>query len=322
MDKINFFSFPPLISGILILFLGIFVLQKRRRANIHYFILCFVTFVWLFFYGLAFLQKEDSYILRLLFKIGYGGVVFICTCWFKFIVEFLEAKKLNRLANFCYIISFFTLFYLLFTDGFIIGVKKYFWGYYPITKGSLYHPVFLFFYSTLWVIGVVLLYRSIKLSASPLEILQRKYLLLSLLIVLPGIIDFVPNYGIQIYPFAWFLVAMCILFTSYTILKYNLLDIKIVITRVSVFLVVYFFVLFLPFYIGYKTNSWVFSTTSAVVLATIGPFIYSRLRLQIENRIKAEELHAHQLLKEAARGIILIHTITSYSQSRIGNEFG
>ena len=78
-------------------------------------------------------------------------------------------------------------------------------------------------------------------------------------------------------------------FTAYAIVKYQFMDIKVVITRAGIFALVYCFILWLPLWLGYKTNSWLFTGIAMLIVATAGPFIYTRLRLAIERRFFDQE---------------------------------
>ncbi len=315
----NIFVFPPLLTGVLILLLGLVTLQRRRKVNYAYFLLCFLTFIWLVSYGLAFSRKENDFVLKILFKIGYGGIIFISTAWFAFVIEFLNKKTWEKFVRITYLISAFFFLLLLFTNSFITGFKRYFWGYYPLALGSIWHPIFVCFYSTLWTISTILLFISMRRSTDPLERMRIKYIFLSLVIVLPGVLDFAPNYGVAIYPFAWFLVTLCISVVYYSILKYRLMDIRVFISRTTAFLVSYPFLLSIPFFFAYRMypilypplglNWWLVPSGLLVFFATLSPLAYDQIKRRMEDRFLSEERHAHQLLTQASSGMMRIRSI-------------
>ena len=259
------YGLPPLITGLLILLLGLFVWVKnvKNRVNESFFLLCFSTFLWLGFYGFSFLQVRKVDTLMLLFKIGYAGVIFIPVFWFAFIVNFLNEVRFKKLVNISYFIAVFFLLTLIFTNSFITGIRKYFWGYYPVAIGSLLHPIFLSFYILLWMFSVKTLFFSLIESHSAIARAKIKYVFFSLLIATPGVLDFAPNYGIRIYPFAWVLVTISIITMAYAIIKHHLMDIRVAVTRTGIFLFVYTLVLSVPYKIvppdGWNNwwNNWV-----------------------------------------------------------------
>jgi len=96
---------------------------------------------------------------------------------------------------------------------------------------------------------------------------------------------------------------------AYAIIKYHLMDIRVAITRAGIFLVLYTLVLGLPFYVGYKTHSWVLSASIAFILATIGPAIYRLLQKKAENLLLAKQRRYQHLLLTAARGMSQEHNL-------------
>ncbi|MCX7661071.1 MAG: ATP-binding protein, partial [Candidatus Omnitrophica bacterium] len=89
-------------------------------------------------------------------------------------------------------------------------------------------------------------------------------------------------------------------------IKYRLMDISIVRARVGLFLFVCAFVLCIPFWIGYTTKRWFPPTVLAFVFSSLGIYIYNSLRKQLESLLKAEQIRAHRLLTEAAKGMLQI----------------
>ena len=84
---------------------------------------------------------------------------------------------------------------------------------------------------------------------------------------------------------------------TYAIVRYRLLDIKVAVTRVGIFLFVYLFVLGLPLYMGYAHKKWQQATYLAVILATIGPFMYRYFKIKAEQVFSAVK----ELLAEVDR---------------------
>ena len=105
-----------------------------------------------------------------------------------------------------------------------------------------------------------------------------------------------PTFGIDIYPYSNLLLAFYPFIIAYAIIKYRLMDIKVAITRVGVFLVVYPLTLGLPFYLGYQTKSWVLTTSFAAFFGALGPLIYRLLRRKAEDFLLAQQRHYQHVL--------------------------
>ncbi len=317
---VNSFAYPPIITGILMLSLGISVARKSTTfVSKIYSLLCLTTFVWLVSYGIAYLLQNDCALLRNLFRAGYAGIIFIPILWFHFVVSFLNEAKFRKVVYISYFFGFCYLTLLFFTDSFITGYKKYFWGFYPISVNSYWHLSFLCFYSSLWLFCLILLFTRRIRAKGLLEKRRMTYLLWSFAIVLPGVIDFVPNYGLELYPFAWLFVGGCIIVTAYAIIKYRLMDIRLVFTRTGVFIFTYSFVLGFPFIVVFAyqqslintfgSNWWMVPLILSIILATVGPFAYLYINRQAEDKLMREQRSYQHVLKGASSGMIRIKNL-------------
>jgi signal transduction histidine kinase len=133
---------------------------------------------------------------------------------------------------------------------------------------------------------------------------QMSYLVVGTTIGWLGAITYtLPFFGIKIYPLGNFTIPLYCLIVTYGILKYRLLDIKVTITRTGIALTVYTLFFGLPFYLGYKTNSWLLSTSSAILLAIPAPFI------KAENVILAQQRRYQKILLQAAEGMVTEHNL-------------
>ncbi|MCX7927309.1 MAG: hypothetical protein N2606_04155, partial [Candidatus Omnitrophica bacterium] len=270
----NPYSIPPFITASLLLFLSSFVLYKNWKSifNRIFFLLGLASTIWLFSYSFAYtivLEQEA----QLWFKIGYCGIVFIAVVFFHYTIEFLKLEKMKPLVIGSYLIGFLWIILIWKSLFFIKGVTKYFWGYYPLA--GLVHPLFLIFFIGLVSFALVLLFYSFLLKKkewSALKRIQIKYIFLAFFVFNFASVDFLPNYGLEIYPFGYIPAFFFAIIIAYIILRYQLLDIRVAITRAGIFLVVYTLVLGIPLLINYKYG-WKHSIWLMLILATLGPFI-------------------------------------------------
>jgi signal transduction histidine kinase len=239
-------------------------------------------------------------------RIVYLGVPFITITNYHFSTVYLKLAKQYKLVAFFYILSFISLF---FTSNyyFISGVKKYFWGYYA--QAGFLHSIFLVF----WVVPLILslrnFYQAYHQPIPSLEKLRRKLMFWATLFGYLGAVDFIPNYGIEVYPFGYIPVSIFVLTVVYAIVKYRLMDIKVVFTRAGTFLFVYTLTLGFPFWLGYQTKSWLWSTSIMAVLAMIGPMTHRFVQRKVENALLAQQKRYQQLLLQAASGMAREHNL-------------
>ncbi len=305
----NIFSFPNLFSGLLIISLGIFTISKNRNSSINrlFFVFTLTSLIWLVSYGISYLSAEKHWVTFWL-KVGYSGVIFITIAIYNFSVIFLDLyRREKKKIVFSYIVGFIFLTWLWFTPFFVKIGYRYFWGYYP--KASILHPIYLLFVSFLVIRTIYFYYLSLRKQISPSKILKIKYLFTAFGIFLIAGSDFIQNYGIEFYPLGFLFVLLNTIIISYAILKHQLLDIRIVLTRAGLFILVYSLAFGLPFLVGYLFKGWFPPTLLAVLLASPAPFIYNYLRTQTERTFLKEQLRYQTTLKEIAQSLLKEHNL-------------
>ena len=84
------------------------------------------------------------------------------------------------------------------------------------------------------------------------------------------------------------------------------MDIRIVVARSAIFLIVYFLVLGIPFLVGTKLlgiGLWLIPAGVCTILASLGPLVYLFLKERAENKLLQEERRIQDLLKAASLGL-------------------
>ena len=112
------------------------------------------------------------------------------------------------------------------------------------------------------------------------------------------------NYGFILMP----------LTITYAVVSKRLFDIKIAVTRAGIFLIVYAFVLGVPFIVLQRTGSGLIATSLAVVVATMGPLIYRFLQNKAEAVLLAQQHHYQKILLQAATGMVTEHDLAKLSK--------
>jgi two-component system nitrogen regulation sensor histidine kinase GlnL len=237
-----------------------------------------------------------------------AGAIFIPSTFLHFSLTLIgQRKKYLRIITFWYFISL--LFLVLdFTPLFVKDVKpRLFFPYWP-TAGIIYTP-FLAMFIGLTIYAHVLMFKSYRRLSGFLRN-QIKYVFLGTAIgFIGGSTNYLLWYDIPIPPLGNVLVAVYVFLVAYAIIKYRLMDIKVALTRVGIFAVVYALVLGIPFWIGYKYNLWQYSTWIMLFLATLGPFIYIYLNRRAEERLLKEQKRYQETLKQASAGMTRIRNL-------------
>lgn len=314
MYQFNPYAIPPFFTAIFLFALGFFVFIKNIRLmpNIAFGLLSLSSAIWQFGFGMEYLSiKEETALFWNRFV--YLGVPFIVPTMYHFSVSFPGFKEQKRFVILSYILA--AIFVLLSrTDYFITGLRKYFWGYYT-NPGILHHP-FLIIWFSLGIVSIINLYKGYKNINSALERRRRKYMFLALIISLIGTLDYLPAYGLQLYPFGYLPVVICLSLIAYAILKYSVMDVSVTITRTGIFIGVYTLVLGLPFLLGvfgkntlinlWGENWWLGPLALIAVLATAGPFAYIYFQKRAEAILLREQRKYQEILRQTAMGMTRI----------------
>ena len=302
----NPYATPPLITCIILTSIGTFVFLKNRssKLNIIFSLFSFSMAVWLFGYTNMYLS-QNPYVALKWARIGFLGIIFIPVFAYHFIISFLNLKRKIVLP----LIYSLTIPSLVLSQTNLIysGIKEHFWGYYP-TAGKIY-IFFLLMFAILFTRGVLLLFSRLK-KESGIKKEQIKYVCLAFGLGTFGIVDYLIKYPIfNIYPFGY----VCALFfnglIAFAILRYRLLDINLALTRAGIFIIVYTFVLGIPFVIGYKYGLWHTATWFMLFLATLGPFFYTYLRRQAEETLLKDQRRYQEILKNLSKTMVNIRDL-------------
>ena len=233
----NIYVVPPLITFILIAIEGYVVYSndKRAKLNIIYSLFCLSLCIWLFGFCGMYLSK-DSHSALFWARNGFFGIIFVPIFAYHFISAFLKIKK-DWVLAFLYISSIPSLAVFR-TDLVYKDVITHFWGYYPLA-GKFY-----IFFLTCFLIGfgggmlrlIIALGKKGGEALTQREKNQIKYLLFAFGVGTTGVVDYAIKFPfINIYPWGYLSAFGLITFFGLAIIKYQLLDIEILIKKTLVF---------------------------------------------------------------------------------------
>ncbi len=222
----NLYAVPPVITSILILSLGIFVLIRERfsMVSLNFLFATGAVFLWLFSFSWMYCSVSESVALWW-GKTAYLGVTFIPASVYHFTAVVLKIYKKHRKFILLSWILAAVFYSILFMDNhFISGMYYYYWGYYP-KLGWVGIP-FLLYFSVL----MVAVYHSYwteycKAAGDTIHRYRIKSLLTALGIAFIATIDFPASFGIPVYPFGYLPIFGFILISTYAMIRYRLIDI-------------------------------------------------------------------------------------------------
>jgi PAS domain S-box-containing protein len=200
---------------------GLF-LNHRERANQAFSLMCMHGLVWILGIGFM-LCSGDPELAEKWYRFSYLGVVFISPGVFFFTSSI--TKQLGHQRKI--ILAAYLMAALFGLEGVlgektITGMWAYSWGFYP-RYGPLSVPFLLFFF-VLMVGSFRNLVRQLRTVQTGMEKRQIKALILSFSIAYLGALDFLPCFGIDIYPFGFFAIVVYMSLIFWSFYRYQLLN--------------------------------------------------------------------------------------------------
>jgi diguanylate cyclase (GGDEF)-like protein/PAS domain S-box-containing protein len=224
LGGLNVFFLPPFLVGIFLIAVGIQVLAREggSQSGMAFSWLMMTAAIWLMSYGVAFSTHRDDRALVWL-KVGHVGISLLPSVML--LTGLAITKKLRVCQSFLWAsLSLSNLFLVvgLLTDYFVAGVQRYFWGFYP-KFGPLSFPYMIFFFAVM--VFILRLFWDARLHG-PTEIhrLRMKAFFIATGIGFLCAIDFLPAYGIAVYPFGYVFMLLFSLLVMRIVWKHPLVE--------------------------------------------------------------------------------------------------
>ncbi|HNX91380.1 MAG TPA: ATP-binding protein [Candidatus Omnitrophota bacterium] len=230
----NLYAMPPLITGVILFFIGLMVIFNNPRSwvNRMFFLFCFSMVWWLAFYSLMYLSADFQDALAWA-RIGFIGIALIPVFAYHFITIFLGIRRTMLII--ALYISVIPALLMSQSCNVYQGIIERFWGYYPIA--GKYYIVFLVFFAVCFLMGVKNLFVAmISPDISRVRKHQITYVFFAFLIGSFGVVDYLVKYTwINVYPFGYFCAMIFITLIAYAIIKHHLMDIEVLVKKTLIF---------------------------------------------------------------------------------------
>ena len=312
----NLFLIPPSLCAVVSFAIGAFVFTRNPRSSIHqvFALFCWETTWWQVCWFATYFFNDPSQ-KDLIMRIAYIAITILPVTYYHYAVLLLGRKKEWPLVRMGYLVGLFVFMPLLWTTkSYIAGHIDHWWGYYP--KVGVLHPIYLVGSLTIVVRTLIILHAgAVDPNLTPTVRNRNRFAFYSHFIYSLAVVEYAITYGvIDIYPVGVFALLVAFGVTAYAIARHRLLDIDIVLTRLSLFTFVYSPLLVLPFVLGkflqpiltarLGSNWWMFPMGGEALFATGGLVVYQRLQERAEERFLAEEHKAHKALEQISKNMM------------------
>jgi signal transduction histidine kinase len=308
------YSIPNFVTSALIISLGLFVFLKRPSEPINrlFALLTWSVAHWLLGYALVYCTTDPDKALRFA-RFAYIGVVFIPTFFLHFMDEFLQLHRRSLLLV-AYSVSIIFL-YIIQQDVFMNGVYSYFWGFYP-KAGPIYWTWLVYFYAGFGICDYKFTRAYFMLRKSgqaSLREKQLKYVLWANCVASLSLMDYLPKFGLQIYPCAYLVALGWLVLMAYAIVRFRLMDVQLVIRKTLIYsfasAVLTALYVLITTGLAHAMSGWVASPTafSSGIAACAMALLFHPLRMKIQrfvDRYFFRESLDQALLREATSGFV------------------
>lgn len=219
-------SIPIAITFLLILSLGLAVFYREKASHVGWLYLLYSSTLFTWFAGMFLLYSSTTQEIGIHWaKLSNSGVVFIPPAFFLLSVVILNIYYRNKIfVILSWLISAGMFLLLHFSNNFVTGLHEYSWGLFAsYGKTTL---IFILFFSMI-VSRTLYMYWKATRDAPENSILKKRTKLLFIGFMVGSIasIDFLPAYGIEIYPLGFLFISLLYLYTTYIIWNHKLVDI-------------------------------------------------------------------------------------------------
>jgi signal transduction histidine kinase len=300
----------------------IFLKAKERDVANTYGALCMAAAIW-GVGGAIFSTTSSKEVAYIGWQVAHFGMIFTPPLFFHFVCRLTKTQR-RFLIILSHGLGFAYLYFVLFSKVLFLGelefiFNQFYWLAWNKQKSIIYLIYYITFYHVLLSYAFLLLLKFYNKSQG-LTRNKVKYIIIASLIGWLGPHGmFLLVFGIKLYPFSNFCIAIYPLIIAYTILKYRVMDISVAITRTGIFIATYSLVLGIPFALafGYRSQMvgmlgsgwWIFPMVLLTILATAGPFIYLYLNKKAEDRLLREQRNYQNVLRGASGGMIRIKNL-------------
>ena len=204
--------------------LGILVLIRERSSpsSVAFYFMSLCGATWLLAYGGLFAAHTEALALFWA-KAENVAVVFIPSLTYVFTLTIIQRFRQYRIwVLVCLGLSVLFSLLVVFTDGMIAGIYRYPWGYYA--RSGPIEGLFLGFFFGLMITSLRLYWVEYRRCGSGVRKQRLGAFFLAFCVAYVGSIDFLPAYGILVYPSGYLAVFACLVIVAQAIWRYRLED--------------------------------------------------------------------------------------------------
>ncbi|MDH3587939.1 MAG: diguanylate cyclase, partial [Gammaproteobacteria bacterium] len=224
--QFNSHALPLFAAGALILFMSALTLTHERgsRVAVPLFWMALAISLWLAGFGVMYCS-QNTYVAIWWAKFAHSGIVFVPTTALYFTARVVgkETFSPGRSLTFSAMVSAMYLALVYISPEFIIGIQQQWWGPYP--RYGAIGSTFIVFLLLLITTCIGLFWKSLRNTPKDTSLHRRsKLFLVATCVGAASIVDFLPMYGFDVFPFGRITMLCLFAITTYVTWRYRLVD--------------------------------------------------------------------------------------------------
>lgn len=229
----NWYALPVLLVAGLIPLTGFYIYLQNKKSvtNLSFFLLCIAILLWLMGQTGVYMARDEE-LARLIYRrLAFAGVVLISPTVYFFSTLWLglyQQRKKSVVFGIAGAIFFYGLG--LFSEGSFPGMRRYYWGYYPVY--GINNMIFLVFFFSYFFAAFYNFVIALKEETEKISRIQIKLILTAFAVSFLSSLDYVPKLiYFPLYPLGFLYVFIWITLVAYAIIRYKAMDIETVIHK-------------------------------------------------------------------------------------------
>ncbi len=309
----NLFAIAGLVLGLTSLLLAIFVFSLRK-TKLHNIWALFNLAVSIWGFGCLIVGTASTELIALFgWKFAHVGGLFISIFFFHMVCEFCSLKRKKSIIA-SYLMGITFLYINIMTQHLINKTQIIFDIYYNDATWVYFLAVGLWLILVIWSFIELLKY---NFQIKGIKQTQTVYIIVGFLIgFVGGITNFVPMFGIYVYPFGNFTIPVYCLIVTYAILRYRLMDIRLIFKRTMAYslsagllmgiFVVIVLVITKVFSLYTQEDSFKISIIAALVIALLFNPLRSRIQSLVDKVFYKKSFDYYETIRKISHDLASI----------------
>lgn len=320
---LNGYAWPHFIVGVLISLEGLFVYFASKKAVTHiaYVITTVTAGVWLTGVGIVCSMSDEAVALAVSRWYTWFGIIFITPAVYFFSVTW-DPEKLTRrkgLIIFNYLCA--AGFYLLCVASpwIVDGLYPYPTGFFP--RAGILEPAFILWFYAVMTLSFRSFYRNFREAPTPAVRKNMRLMFLSFVIAFFGSVEYLPNYGIRIFPVAFLPMFLFTTIIGYCVVRYRLMDIQTVIHQTLMWLISSAIVI-LPFAgLAHSLQPWLRrasageATVCVLVFSGVFYFYYRSIQPRLGQLFQRQQANLQAVFEKFSKELVHLQKLRDLLQS-------